>query len=534
MGFAWHKLIPRKVYTEEADCPPPPTCVGAVLNGDVCIQVCPPPNPPQTTQLCFYNCNSVAVGGPNCEGYGFLDPTGTIQNGGCPREIRLSGVMPCTVTNSRSNFTTDAPTTVLNPADIGTWNGSFGFYYRTPSSPSSTPSEFSFAPVCAKLDSFTVHDRMLVFSGRNRYRYAGWGVDPVYNDTSTPTNLEPNGVTGIPAFWHNSGGTGLSQADCSISGRQWPLPDSFMDLPLWGADSSRNPPSGEVNACGTPIPCTDPNICFGCRPNQGVGHFATPTANGNGYMSFQCYNPQCIFTDQNSNTYQVPPCSVFALVRAIWDRVWRISADAYSPPDNTEAFFRSNYPDLTTAYENLILSNPSDNQVGGKSNVRYYLEAFANELLSSLGATFTIPNIFLWDKAAYEAATGAQKWRHLYIVGNGNVLQDSGCLSTNSLDPPGLAGRLFVLDEVSHSIEIGSSANARVLLMWGCNPYNTFSENAGSQATLNMYLVSCVPTNSKGSPVTNYCQACTNLNNEVDSCTYTGYKTCPISDTDPW
>jgi hypothetical protein len=513
MGFAWHKLIPN----QKKQCFSAQVCVFDVsqpaVTGDICIDPCAWQTGPST---CSLACPPVIVEGLNCVNFVFLEELSSdyqsSSSGGGPRELRLSGIMPCTVNNTNSQFP-------HNLADPGTWGGSFGYYYRTPVSPSSTPTDYSFAAICAKYTTYTVHDRMIIISGRNRYRYAGWGVDPQYNNT-------------IPPLWHNtiSGATGLSQAE-GFLGREWPLPDSILDLPLWGADTSRNPGAETVTDCsGATIipPCIEPS-CFDVRPNQGMGHYNTSgqsPQNGQGLYSFQCFNPQSSVAYLQDPVLPIPTCSLFSLVRSIWDYAWRNSIYA------DEADFRENHPDVTNAFNNLIQSNPSIS-VNGKSNVRHYLEQFADSLETNLAFIFKIPNVFLWDKEAYTNAAGSDKWKHLYVIGNGNILQDTGCIATAyHLGESGHVGRLFILDDVTHSTS-DPQYNARVVHFWGCNSTIAIDNNQDSRAKVSMTLADCVPTDTKGNPTTNYCQTCANADSSVSDCTYKGpHNNCPDDSED--
>lgn len=555
MGFAWHKLIPTG-----RPCPEIPTCVeDEYLSGQICINVCPYGQNANGGIICLADCSFVGIDGTGCPEFAMVSQSGVFSNTECPREIRLSGgVLPCNVGNNRSNLVLspndpfqDNYGLVSNPADPGTWGAQFAYYYRTPSSPSSTPDQYKMVPLCIRYNTFTFHDRLMVISGRNRYKYAGWGVDPAYNTLASAA-----AVTGIPAFWHNTivGATGLSQAECAaVAGREWPLPNSILNLPLWGANTSENPPGAVIDRCGRVLPCTDPNACFGCRDNSGVGHFLTTSndaqmTNGKYYFSFQCFNPTAYYRDSGDQewynqtsgsvgrTHQIPTCSLWSLVRAIWDREVRcyisngISVNEQDFRNNAGAF-------ITPVFNAMVNADPSLTGVGsgttaGQSMVRYWLDQFANQL-ATLGANFVPPNVFLWDKAAYEAASGSNKWKHLYVIGNGNILQDTGCYSTTEANfgADGYRGFVTLLDSVTHDPVDGSTGNARIIQFMGCNGLRSAAENKTSTAQFSVSMMGCIPY-SGDKPSSDYCQECTNYDGSAGDCTYRWGAACPPSSTD--
>lgn len=544
MAFSWHKLIP----TGKA-CPDPIVCTRDVWQtGSICIDPCPEngtPNNPGGAgpQICQLTCqNGVSIQGTGCPDFSLMSQSSVDVTPGCPREIRISGgILPCDAENLRTNVATDFTNNGLlsDPADPGTWNAQFGFYYRTPNSPSATPSRFEFSPICMRFNTLEIHDRLMLISGRNRYRYAGWGVDPTYNSTS--------GLTGIPKFWHNTiaGQTGLSQAECAISGRSWPLPNSVLNLPLWGANTSENPAGAVSDACGNVLPCTDPAICFGCRSNSSVGHFLTgpdaSVSNGKYYLSFQCFNPQSFYKDNggdgqlwpNGRLHQVPTCSLWSLVRAIYDRELRNWQELNF---STESDFRTSNPIFTRVFNGLIGTDPSLTGVGsgatsGQSIVKVYFDLLKQALSTETGSVFDPPNVFLWDKSSYESASAADKWKHLYVIGNGNVLQDTGCISTALQVGPGVAmGNFAILDEVTHDPVDGSTGNARVIQFFGCNGFRTSNQNKVSQASLSISMVGCIPTDG-GKPTNDYCIGCKNSDDSASDCQYGGMRYCPTSET---
>jgi hypothetical protein len=433
------------------------------------------------------------IGGANCGGKPVL-VGGVRTNPGAPIELRLNVPLECTAPNSSA-------LQGLVPTGFGTcyMGGDPSrqyYYYRTPNSPSSTPTSFAFEKLCLKYGTFTIPDRVMVISGRNRYKYGGWGVEVDCNGT-------------MPLFWDDAGGTGIKQAELALS-RSWPAENSVLDLPLFGADTSSNPAT-------PPAPCSDGSCsdpsCFSIRANTGIGHYgASNLGNGNGYYSFQCFNPQCFYDQGLASSRPVPTCSVWSLLRAIWDQVRQLEAN--------EATFRANQTAITSAFNNLFAADPSGT-VSGKSNVRHHLEAFSTELLN-LGFSFVIPNVFLWDKTAYNAAsTNADKWKHIYIVGNANVIFDSQCTAT----APGRNGFVIYLDEVSHDPTYGSSANARLISFFGCN--SGYASNPNSEAYMEISTMNCVPAfNPKKGVYNTPCEDCMNedLSYNTDTkCYHIGY-----------
>lgn len=502
MGFAWHKLIPRR-NSGTLNCPPP-VCSGDTVSGSMQITFCPTCN--QFPCLCSLGNWNGNVSGTNCGGQDVVPPTGIVVNPGCPKEMRMSGFLPCTWSNTESQL----PSGVTS-CNLDTTAPIIPYYYRTPSSTTSIPSSYSFGAYCLKFNAYDIPDRVMVISGRNRYRYGGWASSPACNG-------------GIPRLWDAPGASGLSQME-GMRGQQFPLPDSILGLPLFGANSQQNPerPCSESNGS----PCLDTG-CFSCRENSGTGHYLpADQGNGKGYFSFQCFNPQSyVFDswepDSNKQWTPVPTCSVWALVHSIWKRV--IDAGAYAN-GWTEAQTITEWSTAYSALTTLLNADPSgtSNQT---SNVRVYLEDFANALVTAgTGIQFRIPNVFLWDKDNFNAASNTDKWKHLYVVGNSNVIFDSGCIKTSN----GAIGSVFFLDEVGHDPTPGSTAAARILQFHGCSA--NASGNGGSNSQLSVTLLDCVP-NSPKNPT--WCAVCENEDNTTtQNCYYYGnspYNNYPIGE----
>lgn len=151
----------------------------------------------------------------------------------------------------------------------------------------------------------------------------------------------------------------------------------------------------------------------------------------------------------------VPTCSVWSLVNALYWRVYYAITNNHSGADldpmlpsltgMSETTFRTqNAPDgfsrFAQAVANLLAANPSST-TNGTSNVQYHLAKIKEGLKldsSVLFETyfggsdyfdFTFPNVFLWDPVEYQNVGGSEKWKHLYVVGNGNVIYDSRSVS---------------------------------------------------------------------------------------------------------
>jgi hypothetical protein len=189
-----------------------------------------------------------------------------------------------------------------------------------------------------------------------------------------------------------------------------------------------------------------------------------------------------------------------------------------------EASFRSDFSTLATNFNAIFTTDPGAIVSGGGNNgkvsLRVVLKNFvdqANTDGSAYWDTIVMPNVFLWDKDAYNAASTANKYKHLYLIGNANVIFDSQCLvGQGNLFSTERFGFTIHLDEVSHDPEPGSSGNARLLGFFGCDPDN--ASNLNSAAYFEMNTMDCVPT-------TTYCQECANVGfPPTNNCFYSGYQ----------
>lgn len=504
MGFAWHKLIPRHPSTPSV-CPPPCIDTGGWVTS--ISSICAPQNPNGTVACATFDLVDYPTGGLQCGGKPVL-VGGYRTNPGAPIELRLNAPLDCTAPN--------------DPALSGSNNqkcdmGSAGvdlqyYYYRTPNSPSSPPAKIDFEKLCLKFNPYAIPDRLMVISGRNRYKYGGWGVDP-----SCGVAGEEGGP---PSLWDTVivGGTGIRQAEESL-GRSWPLPNSVLNLPLFGANTSANP-STPPSPCSDGA-CSDPS-CFSTRGNDGTGHFGrSDQGNGKGYYSFQCFNPMGFYGGGPFTS--IPTCSLWSLIQAIWFQAWQ-GADESDAKTTI-------YPNTWTAVSNLLNADPSQ-LTSGKSNVRHYLDALVAAMQGEFLSSVIFPNVFLWDRDAYVAAsTNEDKWKHIYTVGNGNVVFDTQCmLGLGGIND--LYGFVIHLDEVVHDPTYGSTGNARLVGFFGCNASN--GNNPNSNAYFGISTMNCVPTqNPKTGVFATYCDECANegiIDLNVNSCYHYGYDSdCSVS-----
>jgi hypothetical protein len=419
-------------------------------------------------------------------------------------------------------------------------------YYKTPAAPAgrSIGTTAAYSPYCFKLHStqsqlYGMENRVMFVSGRNVYRYAGvLSGDPV--------------LASADPFWDEPGGSGIKQYETSIieggSPREFPLPDSVLQFPLWGQEQNSNLGILDSADCISPYDqCDNGNspVCRGCaciRSNPSVpneGHYLSndyfnggPNNTGYtaGYFSFSCFNPESYldhaYTDGgttkiriagaanrlgfgNVGTHQgeewffncdpdnsacagvagatshgmrlgVPTCSLWSLVNALYARVLYSVKNEWQIGLSESTFRNSNAPtgfkSFSDAVSALLSDDPSGETPGGTSKVQYHLARVSaalesdslsffalNPVESSAGDRFrfTFPSVFLWDPVKYPNAIGSEKWKHLYVVGNANVIYDSrsvaifnpyqedGLLHTNVRDQQ-YRSSVFYLNEVNH------------------------------------------------------------------------------------
>ena len=202
----------------------------------------------------------------------------------------------------------------------------------------------------------------------------------------------------------------------------------------------------------------------------------------------------------------VPTCSVWSLMHAVYRRIYTSIIHITSSGGNdaaiypggvpTEAQFRAVYTSsvangttgMATRFDEWRVSDPSG-YTHGQSNAHHYLNKFALAIAQDTknaggdetglnvwgnqgsvlhGIQFIPPNVFLWDEAAYRAASGAEKWKHLFVIGNANVVYDGGCKSiktgmtatslglSESVTAQNHKSHIFYLDDITNSINAGT------------------------------------------------------------------------------
>ena len=501
-------------------------------------------------------------------------------------------------------------------------------YHKVPSegSPIGTDYMVDFSRYCLKLHETQSQransgNRAMVFSGRNVYKYTG----VLSGDPRIPV-ADP--------LWDDPGASGLSQLE-GFLGRSFPLPDSYLTLPLWGETASDNMglgsgvDDGDGNSCTRPyIRCCGNapsgesdkcDVCIGCNcissdPHSTplTGHYL-PNDQGYtaGYFSFACFNPfaylDCEYRsdhpnfpngilppgdanqlgfgwlagrpgdgygcDQDGNNCAgfagatahgtrlgFPTCSVWSLIKSVYARVLKaittngvVTANLVEDAD--ESWFRNTaFPNFSTAVTDALSDNPAGTR-NGTSNVQYHLARIANALYVDSESflflntsdpkvlSFTFPNVFLWDKNAYLAATtNEQRWQNLFIVGNGNVLFDSAsaaitgpAYSGNSTDYQDYRSFVFTLDEVTHNkteTVTPSTNHARLVIFNGSHgpvdtgsPSNNTNPSARVNATSKISLTElpfCAgitsdryPNLENGNAPITLCEICNAWPNEV-------------------
>ena len=274
MGFAWHKLFPRPtefISATGSTCVPPPPCEGEIYTSTVCIGICINTN---NNGICLgYLETCYDITGQSCN-----DPVvetesvsfNVRENPGCPQEYEFDNLEHrCTLANVPSvneEFLSNYPDSY--------WGVNRPYYYRSPSTPTSTPSTVRITPLCLTYETMTIPDRIQIISGRNRYRYTGYlsGIYPPI-EGGTPISMR-NLVLGSQNLYADQTTQGIIGYEQSL-GRSFPLADSYMQLPLFGASESVNPTDPCFDFCYSVE-------CVTCRTNSGVGHYSGRFPNGPG------------------------------------------------------------------------------------------------------------------------------------------------------------------------------------------------------------------------------------------------------------
>ena len=372
-------------------------------------------------------------------------------------------------------------------------------YYNTPLQAAGLTS-FGYTRLCNRIVTYTIADRTMIFSGRNKYRYTGF--------------LSPEASTfncNIPTIIDNPGASGLSQMEGSLS-RQFPSSDDVLGSPLWGAKfaTGAGPNEGDDPIC-SPSACFGSG-CFGVVDNDGTGHYLPSATTGQGYFSFSCFNPHAIWKGY-SDIVGLPTCSLYSMVWALYNAAWReygvlANGGIYESESDLLGAGGSIASTFTTLRNRLttLLSTDPSGTVGGVSNVQLQLESFEDGLQSFAAASidplpyraFTAPQVFLWDRTSYIAASAANKWKHLYIAGSANILMDTGCTSTGSQWKAFGCG----LDEVTHDMTWGSTHAAQLIGFMGCN------NRLGSAQKVVMQDLGCAIGGSEPLYTDIFCELC--------------------------
>lgn len=321
---------------------------------------------------------------------------------------------------------------------------------------------------------------------------------------------------------------GIIKLEKAIHG-EFPHPDWKMQLPLFGgtapADTPKDPPSPdccpsgtpcyEVAECATPIPPYDEDL----REGNGtpIGYFMHPFRN----WSARPYNPDChlgkvvkpgttpdadplVNGEYPCRRVHAPHCSLYSLFWAIRNYVFvyanQVLQDQFlgvvgpfpissywlnwnndpSNPDNVNGMPGSdgtNVPWYSLDPAGYQLDDPSPNNrtmnpIFVMKQMLENLPGFLNNPDPQLAYTkleMLIPRILLWDEGGYRSAmTNKDKWKHIYIPGNLNVMFDSGCVSLANV--VFLKRRGMFLDSTSHRHNAAGKKedSARIFYFPGC------------------------------------------------------------------
>jgi len=565
MGWAWHKLYPQ-TSTSYINCPPDFVCPACEENctGTICYGYCPGGGGVGLCQL--ETC--IPIGGPNCS-YPYVPNRTWGRTPGTPFDYRMQVPLFCTGPNDISTLDINP----LNPCDYEQNAQGFPYYYASPSSPSSPPTSIRKQPICLFYNMYGHPSRVQVISGYNRYRYGGYMAPGANCDA--PYSMIPVGVrnanaecaqnlivgslptNGAPDFQNVPYGvTGISGMEGSL-GRQFPLPDAVLTYALFGGVTS----SYGEGECGL-LP-EIPN------PAYTLGHYSSNTLGAQkGSYSFQCFNTHSYYKDGLSYAaVGIPTCSVWSLLHAIYYKIHAGMSESVTilNPAHINDKIKPDWWKTVT---------PTGLSADNTQMVRWVMNRFATGVAeqgiespsdSSLFGNFVIPNIFLWNKTEHDnAGTTADKWKHIYVIGNANIITDTSCTGTASYDAgddPAIGtgtytsvggSRSFFLDECCHAgkmaIQITSDAdptgrwlprirnphNARLLYAPGCDPDG--GEATGSQwdgHTANFFAtmsggwrtMGCVPYHWENAPQTGYCRQC--LSHASDGNPDANLKECP-------
>lgn len=189
---------------------------------------------------------------------------------------------------------------------------------------------------------------------------------------------------------------------------------------------------------------------------------------------------------------------------------------------------------ITGFYVGLFRNGHEQNSIGTVPVDEYYTTneyqfpaggALSNNTLSRF--YLQTPNVFLWDRAAFQSASTADKWKYVYFPGQLNTLFDSGCttggLVSNGGDPPVISGtrkQIVKLDETGHSgngLSVNTPNSARVVQWLGCN---RTLDDLDSNTFLKITQLGCDGQILDGThtpiSVTGFCEDCCGIVGTVD------------------
>ena len=360
----------------ECNCVATRSCAGAAIGPGQCPAVSMNSNDGNSSTMpggCT-GCNDV-VAATNIMSASFT---------GCPRERKLNpsalGVLQCTRQNSPfGNACQTGNTSVPYWHNGGSYNGEVA--------PADT---INYGWICVSYETYGSSDRIIILSGKNRYRKS-YKWESCYASDSLADVV-------YRAFMRTSS---------TRSGQIVPSPDDVMQLPLFGASSVNN---------NTTLECS--------QPGNSLGHYSPLNPPSNGYYSFAPFHSGCSIEGMD-----IPTCSIFHLVSILVERVKDLAGVEES--------------DLNLAAFNLLIDIDPLGYTTGKQNVIYMLEQMSL-LAQNVGnflkfqttvgdLQFITPKVFLWDPTNYnnQATTNSDKWKHIYHVGERNVIMDSGCIATS-------------------------------------------------------------------------------------------------------
>ena len=325
--------------------------------------------------------------------------------------------------------------------------------------------------------------------------------------------------------------------------------------------------------------------CTGAALTQGhpicPGHTSTHRGDGRGIgpFSFACFNAHGYFnsTGVGDSYYHespdvgnqgIPVCSVWSLLHAIY---YRIHADIAYLHGSANASKHLHYNITPDSWKNLDPSGLTG-FTGDFQMVRHVMERVSDAVMnqglsrdytdpldggatattgglgSNIGGkrsqgtnygpnwSFVYPNVFLWDKDAYLAAgTNEDKWKHLYVIGNSNIIYDSQVSRPlYRADGSSYTGSsytaLIELDECSHEAVPGSTHNARFIGFGSADNSGHTSGPAQISFKLLAYPVACGTGTDENNYYETYCNDLDDLCDEFcnDPNTWLSYSDAEI------